>query len=93
MTNTEFEKAWAGDGFPIFRHPEHGVLIAGQGELCGNDGDTDYIGFWTPIDCKVEAPAPYFLRDDQTTEEMENYEDWDGVNVEDLEYTGKRYTK
>ena len=102
---------WREDGFPIFRHPEYGILIAGQGEFVGEkrpcekchrmedgwisssdcDQDTSYIGLWPPYDWKANAEAPYFIDDDNTTDEMRNESSWTIVRVEDLTYTGKKY--
>jgi len=106
-----FEMPEARTGHPIFRHPQYGVLICGDGEFAGEKEfcaecaemvdehgqsqdcacrkDIPFLGLWTPIDWKCEQPANYAIRDNNTTDEMENYEDWEIVDGADLTFTGK----
>ena len=56
---------------------------------CDCQQDIPFVGLWTPVDWKCEQPANYAIRDENTTDEMENCEDLPIVDVSDLEFTGK----
>ena len=61
----------------------------GQNPDCYCQLDVHFVGLWTPIGWEYEQPANYAIRDENTTDEMENYEDWKIIDVSDLEFTGK----
>jgi hypothetical protein len=94
MTENEFKKIWrSGElGSPIFKNGRN-IFIAAQGEFATDTGDDiQYIGLYTPLEWRFELPCSAFIVDENTTDEMLNY-DWKAYNLRDLNYTGKHCRK
>lgn len=86
MNLNEYQRAYIGNGAPIFRHKKHGILIGAEGEFGGEN--IHYEGFWTPKDWRYNQPAPYFLANG-ANKELFNYDGWEAINLKDLSFTGK----
>ena len=50
--------------------------------------DVPYIGLWTPQEWRAETECYHFVRDENTTKEMIDY-NWTCVEIENLVFTGK----